>query len=648
MPAKALIIPLTDAVRRTDSQKYYPFLQWWPLVNRDTLRSDLAAGLTGAVVVIPQGVAFATLAGMPAQYGLYAAMIPAIVAALFGSSRHLVSGPTTAASLLLFSVLSTLAVPGSTEYVQVALTLTLMVGLIQLAMGIARLGFIVTFISHSVIVGFTAGAAILIASNQLKHFFGIEIPSGLPLYEVLAVLSASIDQIHPHTTAVGVTTLAAGILTKLLFPRIPYMIAAMVIGSLLAVALGHTFERAAADIHMVGALPASLPPLSSPSLSFSTMTTLAPAALAVSLFALTEAVAIARSLAMRSGQIINGNQEFIGQGLSNIVGSFCSAYVATGSFNRSAVNYQAGAKTPLAAVFAGGLLMILVLLVAPLAIYLPNAAVAAILFLVAWGLIDIQHIRRTLRVSRADSIVLAATFFATLFLELEFAILLGMFLSLGVYLSRTSRPRVLVRVPDPRHPRRLFTSDPSLPECPQLKLVRIDGSLFFGAVDYVAERLRALAKEHPEQKHLLILARSINFVDISGAELLAREARARRAMGGRLYLHQIKEATCETLRRGGYAEEIGPENIFDSKHVAIKSIFQQLDREICMRCDKRIFEECQSVPKANVRLEDNVEHDQHHYQEDKCHDAARAHEIDDAVARRPHDQGIDLVGRNKE
>jgi SulP family sulfate permease len=255
-------------------------------------------------------------------------------------------------------------------------------------------------------------------------------------------------------------------------------------------------------------------------------------------------------------------------------------------------------------VFAGALLVPVLILVAPLVGYLPNSAMAGILFLVAWGLIDFKHIHRTLRASRADSVVLGATFFGTLFLELEFAILLGVLLSLVVYLGRTSRPGVRVRVPNPRDPRRLFTSDPTLPECPQLKLVRIDGSLFFGAVDFVRERLRRLAREHPEQKHLLILARSINFVDVAGAELLAEEARERQAMGGRLYFHQIKEVTRETLKRGGYQKDIGLENVFDSKHEAIASIFKRLDRSICAKCDKRIFTECATV--TQVRLENKT------------------------------------------
>jgi SulP family sulfate permease len=358
---------------------------------------------------------------------------------------------------------------------------------------------------------------------------------------------------------------------------------------------------------VVGALPATLPPLSSPDLNFGMIKELAPAALAVTLFALTEAISISRSLAARSGELVDSNQEFIGQGLSNIFGSFFSSYVATGSFNRSGVNYAAGAKTPMAAIIAGLLLMIIVLFVAPLLAHLPNAAMAGILFLVAFGIIDFTHIKKIVRASRSDSIVLWATFLATLFLALDFAIMLGVFLSLVIYLHRASRPRVRVRVPDPRLPKQRFNTDPSLPECPQFKMVRIDGPVFFGAVNYVAERLRVIAKRNSAQKHLLIMARTISFIDVAGAEMLAHEAQLRRKAGGQLYFHQLHDSARELLERGGYLQDVGPENIFFTKGEAISEIFQRLDRGICVRCEKRIFNECRAVPKVEIEDEEPAE-----------------------------------------
>ncbi|MGB5639884.1 MAG: SulP family inorganic anion transporter, partial [Sedimenticolaceae bacterium] len=457
-----------------------PFLIWLPRINRHTISQDLVAALTGAIVVLPQGVAFATIAGMPPEYGLYAGMVPAIVAALFGSSWHLVSGPTTAASIVLLSSLSAFAEPGSAEYVRLALTLTLMVGAIQLFMGFARLGTLVNFISHSVVVGFTAGAAVLIGTSQLKHFFGVSIARGSSPFETLHALASSLDAINPYVVTVAVVTLFTGIAIKRYLPRVPYMIGAMLVGSLTAVALnapGH-------GIATVGALPSRLPPLSMPAFDLATLRELAPTAVAVTLFALTEAVSIARSIAIKTGQHIDGSQEFIGQGLSNLVGSFFSGYVATGSFNRSGVNYEAGAQTPLAAVFAGILLMGVVVLVAPLAAYLPKAAMAGVLLLVAWGLIDGHHIRKILRASHSEAMVMSVTFLSALLLDLEFAILLGVGLSLITYLNRTSRPHLEERAPDPSLPKRRFNDARHLPQCPRLRMVRVDGSLFFGAVNH--------------------------------------------------------------------------------------------------------------------------------------------------------------------
>lgn len=580
----------------------FPFLRWRDRLTPENVRADFMAGLTGAIVVLPQGVAFATIAGMPPEYGLYAGMIPAIIAALWGSSWHLVSGPTTAASIVLFSALSNYAEPGSVDYVRLALTLTFMVGVIQFAMGLARLGTLVNFISHSVVIGFTAGAAILIAANQVKNFFGIQIERGAEFYEVIYEVFRQITDINVYVTSVAVITLVAGIVSKRFVKKIPYMLTAMLVGAFASVILNHLLGQDKTGIVTVGALPASLPPLSSPDFSLATIKELAPAAFAATLFALVEAVSIARSIGMKAGQHIDGNQEFIGQGLSNIAGSFFSGYVATGSFNRSGLNYEAGAKTPLGAVFAGVFLIGVVLLVAPYASYLPNAAMAAILFLVAWGLIDFHHIKRIIETSRSEASVLATTFFSTLFLELEFAILLGVTISLFFYLNQTSKPKVIPYVPDPELPKRKLGPIDEHAECPQLKLARVDGSLFFGAVPNVRESINEFLEQEPQQKHLLIIGTGINFVDVSGAEYLEEEALRRRNQGGGLYLYGVKKPVCEILRRGHYLDTIDAVNIFNTKEEAIQWIVnKKLDGNICATCTKRVFLECDNMPAPPVK-----------------------------------------------
>jgi len=569
-----------------------PFAAWLPGISRGDIKADLIAALTGAIVVLPQGVAFATIAGMPPEYGLYAGMVPAMIAAFFGSSRHLVSGPTTAASVVLFSSLSLIAVPGTPDYVTLALTLTFMVGVLELALGLARMGALVNFISHSVVVGFTAGAALLIAAKQLKHFFGVEMDSGGHFHDILIQFGRHALELNPSATTVAVTTLLVGIAVKRWLPKVPYMIAAMVGGSLIAAALSLLLGGDQTGIVTVGALPATLPPLSAPSLTLDNIKHLAPSALAVTLFALTEAVSIGRALAVRGGYRIDGNQEFIGQGLSNIAGSFFSGYVATGSFNRSGVNYEAGARTPLAAVFAGLFLMIVVLLVAPLASYLPNAAMAGVLFLVAWGLIDFVEIRHIFHASKREAAVFLVTFLSALFLELEFAIFAGVLLSLVLYLERTSKPRIVTLAPDRQLPKHAFSSGPDVPQCPQLRFVRIDGSLFFGSVAHVEQAFDVLRARYPAQKHLALIANGINFVDLQGGEALVREAERRKASGGGFYLINVKQGLWEALERCGCMEATGARNVFQAKDAAIHAIYQKLDKAVCAGCEKRIFREC--------------------------------------------------------
>jgi sulfate permease, SulP family len=588
-------------------KRLMPFMSWVPHVNGVTLNADFWAALTGALVVLPQGIAYATIAGMPPVYGLYAGMIPAIVAALFGSSWQLVSGPTVAGSLVMASALGAMAAHGSAQYVMLALTLTFLVGLIELAMGVFRLGVLVNFISHSVIVGFTAGAGVIIAANQLKNFLALDsMPRGLAFYEVMEYVGKHIGEASWQTAVVGTITVVTAVAVKRFFPKWPYMIAAMLVAS----AAGYLFNWFApgceavakgslkvmsetCPIRTVGELPSSLPPLSAPSFSLETWSSLSSVMLAMTLFALTEAISIARALAIRTGQHIDANQEFIGQGLSNIAGAFFSGYVATGSFNRSALNYSVGARTPIAAILAGLFLMVIVVLVAPFAIYLPKATMAGILFIVAYGLWDSHHIKQIIRTSWSDTAVLAVTFGAALALELDKAIFAGILISLLLYLRQTSHPQIHVRVPDPANAKRKFTDTrPGLPECSQVRIIRIDGSLFFGAVNAFQETLRDYEETAPTVKHLMIVMQPVNFIDVAGTEALVAMAKRYRARGGGLYLIRPKRAVVEVLERGKYMEEIGWENVFQSKTVALQAVYERLDHDICNACTKRVFVEC--------------------------------------------------------
>ena len=571
-----------------------PFLGWVGMVDGRTLRADLLAGLTGAVIVLPQGVAFALIAGLPPEYGLYSAIVPTVVAALFGSSFHLISGPTTAISIVVATTVGGLADAGTAEYIGFVLTLTFVAGLFQLALGLARLGALINFVSHSVVVGFTAGAAILIATSQLRNFFGLHLPSRHSFVHTWQDLLRHLPEANPRVAGIAVATLLFAIAFRRLAPRWPGMLVAMVAGSLLSLLLDGQNH----GVQLVGPLPAHLPPLSHPDLSLRSLRLLAPGALAMAMLGLTEAVSIARSVAARTHQRIDSNQEFIGQGLSNVIGSFFSAYASSGSFTRTGVNHQAGARTPLAAVFAAVALTAVLLLVAPLTAWLPIPAMAGILLLVAWGLVDVHHIRGIVRTSRPEAAVLAVTFLATLFVELEFAIYVGVLLSLLLYLNRTSHPTFVTLAPDPSRPRRTLANvaQHPLPECPQLKILRIDGSIFFGAVNHVAAELDALVRANPEQPHLLVVGSGINFIDLAGCAMLGEEAHRLRLEGRQIYFCALKGEARETIERGGCLRQIGRENIFAGKTAALREIVPRLDPERCRRCRARIFRECISMP----------------------------------------------------
>ena len=413
-----------------------PFLTWWPLLrDRVVVRADILAGLTGAIVVLPQGVAFATLAGMPPAYGLYSAMVPCVIAAFFGSSRVMVTGPANAISLTVLAIMAPLAQPESARYVELVITLAFMVGVWQLLLALARAGRLIDYVSHTVIVGFTAGAAVLIVNSQIRNFFGVEITRGASVLQTGIDFAAHIAQVQGVTMTIGCMTLLAALLWQPFNRRVPAMLVAVIVGSLVAV-----FARwvdPTLIIKTVDALPGALPPLSAPDLSLDTLKALLIPSIAMTLLALAEAVSIAQALAKRRNEKLDGNQEFLGQGLANIIGSLFSAYPASGSFNRSGVNVAAGAVTPFSAIMASVFLVAILFFVAPLAQFLPLAAVAAILFLVAWNLIDRREIRYLLS-DKFERVTLITTFVATLAIPLEWAILFGVAVSLLVKRLRSA------------------------------------------------------------------------------------------------------------------------------------------------------------------------------------------------------------------
>ncbi|MDC0910884.1 SulP family inorganic anion transporter [Candidatus Pseudothioglobus singularis] len=571
--------------------KIFPFIVWFRLTTLETIKADFFAGLTGAIIVLPQSVAFATIAGMPPEYGLYTAMVVPIIAALFGSSFHLVSGPTTAISIVVFAAVSKYAEPGTQEFVSLALTLTFLAGVYQLVFGLAKFGLLINFVSHNVVIGFTAGAALLIASSQIPYIVGIDIARGEDFIHTWFDIYWGVGEFNIYLLIVGLGTLMSAILVKILRPKYPNLLIGMLVGGVLAFYLSGLTDT----IKTVGAMPAYFPPLSTPDFSLNSLKELAPEAFAIALLGLIEASSIGRSIATKSNQRIDANQEFVGQGASNIVGSFLSSYASSGSFTRSGVNFEAGARTPLSAILAALFLMVIVLLVAPLIAYLPLAAMAGIILLVAYNLVDFKNIRKTFKYSKSESVIFTATFLATLLFELEFAIYLGVLLSLMLFIAKTSTPDVhtlAFATPPGEGDRRLQSIRKApLVQCPQLKIIRIDMSIYFGSINHIQKQLSRIV-DNQRIYHILIVASGVNFIDLAGIEALLNENKRLKAQNGSLYFVAVKSTAFEFMEKVNFVNEIGRENFFDTKSEAIKVLYERLDKSKCEKCQALVFNEC--------------------------------------------------------
>ncbi|SFI24279.1 sulfate permease, SulP family [Modicisalibacter xianhensis] len=537
--------------------------------------------------MLPQGVAYALIAGLPPEYGLYTAIVTPVIAGLFGSSLHLVSGPTAAISIVVLSVVSNVFPPDSSEFIPAVLTLTFLTGLVQLGLGFARLGTLVNFISHTVVIGFTAGAAVLIASSQMKYVLGLPVPTNSSFTQTWTALAQQFGETNFYALMIALATMLSTLLLKRINPRLPTMLFGMIVGSLLC----WLIDGGSQGVPLVGSLPDGLPGFAVPDFSIDTINALLPGAVAVAILGLVEAVSIARAIAMRSGQRIDGNQEFIGQGLSNTVASFFSCYAGSGSFTRSGVNYESGAQTPVAAIIAALALVFILLLIPEVTSLLPLPAMAGAILLIAWGLIDSHHIRHILRHNRQESVILLVTFTSTLVIELEFAIYLGVILSLVLYLRRTSRPRLMEVAPRNLAPALDLRSVSryNLATCPRMKIVRIDGSIFFGATDYIQQSLKDFSAPMGRGDYLLIVCSGINFIDMTGAEMMLQEIARLKAEGVKAKFCALKNTVKDELFASGYWEALGPDDFYSTPEEALAAITHDLNKHHCLICKSCIF-----------------------------------------------------------
>lgn len=500
----------------------FPFLTWLPRQTRASVGRDLIVGLSGAILALPQSIAYALIAGLPPEYGLYAAIIPVLIACLWGSSWHLICGPTAAISIVLFASVSPLAVPASQDYITLILLLTLLAGIFQWLLGLLRFGALVNFVSHSVVLGFTLGAAVVIAIGQLPNLLGLELPAKATALASLMDLLQHLRAVDKPSLVLGVATVIVGLVLKQLLPRWPTLLITLVLASLLVWLWPGMFGH----VHLVSAFVGRLPPFSGLPLDLDLILRLLPSAVAVGMLGLVTSLSIARSISARSQQLLDANQEVRAQGLSNIVGAFFSGSLSAGSFTRSGLSYEAGACSPLAGVFSAIWVAVFAIFGAGLIAHIPIPAMAGSILLIAWGLVDHRGIRSLLRVSRAEFMVMALTCLATLLLELQTAIYAGVLASLFFYLKRTSQPRV-------QHWRD-----------GEDDVLRVGGSIFFGASHYLQVRLQRM-----HGARVVIEAQQINFIDYSGVEMLHQEARRLLSQNRSLTLRGARTQVVEELRK---------------------------------------------------------------------------------------------------
>lgn len=688
--------------------RFLPFLKWFPLTG-DSVKVNFLAGLTVALVLIPQSMAYAQLAGLPAYYGLYAAFLPVAIASMFGSSNQLATGPVAVVSLLTASALATLAAPGTEHFIALAIMMTLLVGLIQLALGVFKLGVIVNFLSHPVIVGFTNAAAIIIGLSQLSKILGVSMPRTENFIDDIIGVFKQVGDTHLPTLAMGVVAMVLMWALKKWTPKLPGVLIAVVIATLVSWAVdfernssgkveqvaepelraqvdkvvaavaevdrlndaiatrnnalttvvkahGHDSIEAVrleADVallrlalkdaeaksaevrkalrkipvvrqideagktvavypaakvptgvkldettyrirkvakgefklvgggEVVGAIPEGLPPISLPAFDMDKLGAMLSAALVISLVGFMEAISIAKAVAAKTRQRLDPNQELIGQGLANLVGSFSQAYPSSGSFSRTAVNANMGATSGLSAVFTTLIVGLTLLFLTPLLYHLPQAVLAAIIIMAVGGLVNIEAIKHAWHAHKHDGTAAIVTFLATLFFapHLDMGILVGAGLAIVLFLLRTMKPRVALLGRFSDGTLRDIKVNPDLPTSEHIMALRYDGSLYFANVSFFEDAVLEALADHPKAKYVLIVGDAINQLDASGEEVVNHLIDRLKAVGVTLVFSGLKKQVLDVMRHTGLFDKISQENIFPTEDQAITAIYERLGDE---------------------------------------------------------------------
>ncbi len=550
-------------------RQFFPILEWLPQYKRTFIRGDLLAGLTVAVMLVPQGMAYGLLAGLPPIYGLYAGIVPLLLYAFFGTSRQLSVGPVALVSLLVLTGVGQFADPGTPLFISLAISTALIAGMIQIILGGFRLGFLINFLSHPVISGFTAAAAFIIGLSQVKNLFGIDIPRSNRIHEVIGNLIQHVDEINYLTLAIGLGGIAFMLILRRINKAIP--------GALLAVMVGvfivwqfRLFEQGVA---IVGEVPSGLPGFELPQLNAERFRQMLPLALTICLISFIESLAIAKTIeAKHKSYRVVPDQELIALGITKIGGAFFQSYPTTGSFTRSAINNDAGAKTGISSIIAAAIISLTLVFLTPLFFYLPNAILASIIVVAVIGLINYREAVQLWHNDRRDFLTLLATFVATLTLGIQQGVFIGVLLSIAQIIYQSSRPHVAVlgQLPDTSTYRNINRFEEAT-QHDEVLIYRFDSQLYFGNAAYFREGIEDLVANEGKALRLFILdASSITDIDSSGIHDLKDVMAFLNTRKIRFYLAGVRGPVRDALQKFGLVEEIGSKNFFLNVHAAVE------------------------------------------------------------------------------
>ena len=562
-------------------EAYCPIYKWSKSYERADFSGDLLAGIVVTIMLIPQSMAYAMLAGLPPQIGLYSAVLPLILYAVFGSSRSLGVGPVAIVSLMVAHTLTPLAPPGTPEYLALALILAMISSLVLIGSGLLRLGFLTNFIGHPVIAGFTTAAAIIIACSQLKHMLGLTLPPTQNLWELLKVIYASLDRVNPTTLLLSLLGLV------IMFSRAQFRHRLRELGfseslsmalpkgmALLLVIISASYAwvfdiHQTAGVAIVGAIPPGFPAIAPPKFDFDLWKQILPAAVLISVVGLVESLSVAKALATRKRQKIDPNQELIGLGAANFGAAMSGGYPVTGSFSRSVVNFTSGANTQLSAIITAFLIAIVLIFFTPLLYYIPKATLAVIITVAVSTLIDFSPLTSAWKYYKPDGLAFFVTFIAVLASGVEVGILLGISLSIGMYLYRSSQPRmpVLGRVGRSENFRSITRNKTRTYD--NLLLIGVDDNLFFANAAYLEDRMLAEIADHPDVKHVVLVMEAVSLIDASALETLETLIGSYRDAGVLIHLASVKGPLMDMLERSHFLMHLSPGEVFMSPHEAV-------------------------------------------------------------------------------